>query len=67
MGMSHADVERITIDAIKQTILRNRKEVDADVLEQAVERQRARIQVTEQSQRDKSAEPPPRSGGKGRK
>jgi SpoVK/Ycf46/Vps4 family AAA+-type ATPase len=50
VGMSHADVERIAFDAIKQTILGSRKVVEPDILGEAVERQRARTEVTEQNQ-----------------
>lgn len=52
LGVSHADVERVAVDAIKQTILSSRDVVELEVLNEAVERQRARTQVTEQSQRE---------------
>ena len=67
VGMSHADVERIAVDAIKQTILGSRTEVEPDILEGAVERQRARIVVTEQSQRHDGPEPPTEPNRKRRK
>ncbi len=57
VGMTHADVERLAVDAIKQTILSSREVVEPDALQEAVERQRARIQVTEQSQRGDGLEP----------
>ena len=50
LGMTHADVERVALDAIKQTILGDQKEIESDILGEAVERQRARKEVTEQSQ-----------------
>ncbi len=47
VGMSHADIERIATDAIKQTILGGNAEVTPDVLEQAISRQRERINLTQ--------------------
>lgn len=52
LGVSHADVERVAVDAIKQTILSNRSVIEPEVLNEAVERQRARSQVTEQNQKE---------------
>lgn len=49
VGMSHADVERITNDAIKETILGNCQFIEPDVLDSAVRRQIARLQLTEQT------------------
>lgn len=46
-GMSHADVERIAKDAVKQTIIEGRVEVQPDILEQAISRQRGRIRITQ--------------------
>ena len=48
VGMSHADVERIANDAIKDAILENYSRIEPDVLESAVQRQLSRIRVTEQ-------------------
>jgi SpoVK/Ycf46/Vps4 family AAA+-type ATPase len=47
VGMSHADVERIAKDAVKQTIIEDRAEVQPDILEQAISRQRGRIRITQ--------------------
>jgi SpoVK/Ycf46/Vps4 family AAA+-type ATPase len=46
VGVSHADVERIARDAIKQTVIEDRKEVQPDVLKQAIARQKNRICIT---------------------
>jgi SpoVK/Ycf46/Vps4 family AAA+-type ATPase len=46
VGMSFADIERIAMDAIKQTILDGAKQIDRDTFEQAVGRQRRRLAVT---------------------
>lgn len=46
-GFSHADVERVAKDAIKQTLLLNEKGVETDVLRAAVQRQVARRSITE--------------------
>lgn len=45
-GFSHADVERVAADAIKQTLLADRKQVDLEVLRPAIDRQRERQQIT---------------------
>lgn len=45
-GASHADFERVALDAIKQTILRNESVVSESVLLKAVNRQLERIAVT---------------------
>jgi len=47
VGMSHADIERIAKDAVKQTIIEGRKEVQPDILEQAINRQRERVRLTQ--------------------
>jgi SpoVK/Ycf46/Vps4 family AAA+-type ATPase len=49
IGMSHADIERIAIDALKQTILQGRTEIQPDILEQAISRQWERNNLTQQS------------------
>jgi ATP-dependent 26S proteasome regulatory subunit len=54
-GMTHADVERLAVDAIKQTILTSRKEIEPGILDAAVERQHARTNVTEQNQGSNSS------------
>ena len=45
-GMSHAEIERICLDAIKSAILHDRDAVDQELFDQAVKRQRARIAIT---------------------
>jgi SpoVK/Ycf46/Vps4 family AAA+-type ATPase len=47
VGMSHADVERIARDAVKQTIIEGRAEIQPDILKQAISRQRERIKLTQ--------------------
>lgn len=46
-GMSHADVERVCFDAIKLTILEDKDAVDQEAFGRSVERQRARLAITE--------------------
>ncbi len=46
VGMSHGDVERIALDAIKDTILADQREVKRDVFTQCVQRQKQRVAVT---------------------
>ncbi|NJD67788.1 MAG: hypothetical protein C3F12_04410 [Candidatus Methylomirabilota bacterium] len=46
-GMSHADVERVCLDAIKTTILQDKDSVDQQTFDQAIERQRVRLAITE--------------------
>jgi len=38
-GLSHADIERAVIQAIKQTILKGRKALDRDIFEEALKRE----------------------------
>jgi SpoVK/Ycf46/Vps4 family AAA+-type ATPase len=64
LGMTHADIERLAIDAIKQTILSSKSELEPDILDAAIERQRARTDVTEKNQGRKNPEPPVRSKAK---
>ena len=45
-GMSHADVERICLDAIKTCIIDDKDFIDLSVMESAVERQKARLRIT---------------------
>lgn len=45
-GMSHAEVERLCIDAIKSSILADRPELDLQTFEKAVRQQKARINIT---------------------
>lgn len=46
-GFSHADVERVAQETIKQTLLSGKERVEPDVLSAAVARQRERLAVTE--------------------
>jgi len=45
-GMSHADIERICLDAIKISILENEPELDIKTFEDTIKRQKARLQIT---------------------
>jgi SpoVK/Ycf46/Vps4 family AAA+-type ATPase len=45
-GMSHADIERICLDAIKISILENESELDTKTFEDTIKRQKARLQIT---------------------
>ena len=46
-GFSHADIERLAQDAIKETILSEQQQVMPTVLDHAVSRQQERMRVTE--------------------
>jgi SpoVK/Ycf46/Vps4 family AAA+-type ATPase len=46
-GMTHADVERVALNAAKQTILSGRTCVEPEVLNQAISRQQDRRRVTQ--------------------
>jgi AAA+ superfamily predicted ATPase len=48
-GFSHADVERAAHDAIKQSLLLGKDQVEADVLSAAIARQRERFTITDSS------------------
>lgn len=50
VGMSHADIERIAYDSIKQSVLRNTKQIEPEVFEEAIQRQRKRVAITERNQ-----------------
>jgi SpoVK/Ycf46/Vps4 family AAA+-type ATPase len=58
-GFSHADVERVAQDTIKQTLLHEKERVEPDVLSAAVGRQRERLAVTNSS--TGTTEPTPKS------
>jgi hypothetical protein len=62
--MTHGDIERLAVDAIKQTILSSKSEIEPDILGAAIERQRARSDVTEKHQGRETPEPPVRSKAK---
>lgn len=65
-GFSHADVERVALDALKQTILDGRDSIMSDTLDAAAARQRARRAVTDPG--DKAIPTPPtRPRGRGKK
>jgi SpoVK/Ycf46/Vps4 family AAA+-type ATPase len=57
-GLSHADVERIAQDAIKQTLLGGREQIDPDIVELAIARQQGRIAVTEPDPGEGTKAPP---------
>ena len=64
-GFSHADVERVALDTLKQTILDGRDGVNSDTLDAAVARQRARQAVTDRgSDSIKTPAAKPRGRGK---
>lgn len=44
-GFSHADIERVVIQAIKQTILKGRKTIDTDIFEDALKRETERKNI----------------------
>lgn len=44
-GFSHADIERVVIQAIKQTILKGRKSVDKDIFGEALKRETERKEI----------------------
>ncbi|MCG3158576.1 MAG: ATP-dependent zinc metalloprotease FtsH [bacterium] len=46
VGMSHADVERIARDAVKQTLMEDRHEIQPDVLEKAIAEQKSRMEIS---------------------
>jgi SpoVK/Ycf46/Vps4 family AAA+-type ATPase len=62
-GFSHADIERVANDALKQAILLERTQVDAEVIHGAVQRQIARRTITSNANGDHLPEnmPPKRS------
>jgi SpoVK/Ycf46/Vps4 family AAA+-type ATPase len=45
-GMSHAEIERIVIQAIKQVILKSRNLLTIDIFEQAIKREESRKNIT---------------------
>ncbi len=47
-GISHADVERIAVETVKETVLKSLPEVTEVVLEEAIARQNDRLAVTTQ-------------------
>ena len=51
-GMSHAEVERVCLDALKRSVLKGRKTVSKDDLNEAIERQEYRKQTLMKSQMD---------------
>ncbi|NLS45284.1 MAG: ATP-binding protein [Firmicutes bacterium] len=46
-GLSHADVERVCFDAIKASILDDKDSLDQEVLEEALKRQKKRLDIAE--------------------
>jgi SpoVK/Ycf46/Vps4 family AAA+-type ATPase len=63
-GFSHADVERVALDTLKQTILDGRDSVRSDTLDASVVRQRERLAVTNT---DTDPAPTPAARPKGRR
>jgi SpoVK/Ycf46/Vps4 family AAA+-type ATPase len=58
-GFSHADVERVAHDAVKQSILLERSQVDPEILQGAVERQLSRRSITQAATSSAQASPAP--------
>lgn len=56
LGCSHADIERIALDAVKQTVLSGQARIHTDVLDQAIQRQRARRALSSSGQDDQSVD-----------
>lgn len=50
-GFSHADIERVIIQAIKQTILKGRKSLDKDLFEDALKREMERKEIVQKAGR----------------
>jgi AAA+ superfamily predicted ATPase len=48
-GMTHADIERVCVDALKKAALAGRQSLAADDLSEAVERQQVRRQILDRS------------------
>ena len=46
-GMSHADIERVALDAAKASILANRQPIDAETLSASARNQRRRVSLTD--------------------
>ncbi len=65
IGMSHADVERIAKDAVKQTIMEDQREIQSGVLDKAIAQQKSRIEITERAGGD--LEPPETESSAGKK
>jgi len=56
-GFSHADVERVALDALKHTILEGQDRVGADVIRAAVDRQRDRQAISDAATGGETPEP----------
>lgn len=54
-GLSHADIERAVIQAIKQMILKGRKTVDKDIFEDALKRENDRKEIITKAGKKKGA------------
>jgi len=53
-GMSHADIERICFDAIKNCIINDKDHLDQPIMEAALARQRSRLRVTRRASQAKT-------------
>lgn len=53
-GMSHADVERICFDAIKNSIINDKDYLDQSIMESSLKRQSSRLHVTRKASRGKN-------------
>jgi SpoVK/Ycf46/Vps4 family AAA+-type ATPase len=65
-GHSHADVERVARDAVKQTLLTGRDQIEPEALDLAIARQKDRAAVTEPDPVGRVTGPP-KPGGRRRK
>jgi SpoVK/Ycf46/Vps4 family AAA+-type ATPase len=45
-GMSHADIERVALDAIKTSVLADKRPIDAETLKSSAQNQRRRVSLT---------------------
>ncbi len=46
VGLSHADAERISLQAVKATVLANQKAITLDTLQESIENQKKRVALT---------------------
>lgn len=52
-GMSHADIERVCFDAIKNCIINDKDHLDQSIIVEALKRQKSRLTVTKKASRGK--------------
>jgi SpoVK/Ycf46/Vps4 family AAA+-type ATPase len=54
-GLSHSDIERVCLDAIKTCIIEDKEVIDKAIFDAALQRQKKRLQITKQAMRRKSS------------